>query len=42
MMALDDVVKTTTTGPRVSEACDRTTRFINILNYTYIPILHAI
>jgi hypothetical protein len=27
MMALDDVVKTTTTGPRVEEACDRTTRY---------------
>lgn len=29
MMALDDVVKTTTTGPRVEEACDRTIRWID-------------
>lgn len=29
MMALDDVVKTTTEGPRVEEACDRTIRWID-------------
>ena len=27
MMALDDVVKTTTVGPRVKEACQRTVRY---------------
>lgn len=27
MMALDDVVKTTTVGPRMEEACDRTLRY---------------
>ena len=27
-MALDDVVKTTTEGPRMSEACDRTLRLL--------------
>lgn len=26
MMALDDVVQTTTQGPRMKEACERTTR----------------
>ncbi len=26
MMALDDVIKTTTSGPRVEEAADRTVR----------------
>lgn len=30
MMALDDVVKTTTVGPRVAEACDRTIRLKDI------------
>jgi queuine tRNA-ribosyltransferase len=29
MMALDDVVKTTTEGPRVTEACERTIRWIS-------------
>ena len=29
MMALDDVVKTTTTGPRVEEARDRTIRWVD-------------
>lgn len=29
MMALDDVVKTTTVGPRMEEACDRTIRWID-------------
>ncbi len=29
MMALDDVVKTTTTGPRVAEACDRSIRWLD-------------
>eukprot|EP01017_Pseudomicrothorax_dubius_P031940 TRINITY_DN4130_c0_g1_i1.p1 TRINITY_DN4130_c0_g1~~TRINITY_DN4130_c0_g1_i1.p1 ORF type:complete len:435 (-),score=64.51 TRINITY_DN4130_c0_g1_i1:101-1405(-) len=29
VMALDDVVKTTTVGPRVEEACDRTIRWID-------------
>ncbi len=28
-MALDDVVKTTTVGPRMEEACDRTIRWID-------------
>jgi len=28
-MALDDVVKTTTEGPRMGEACDRTIRWID-------------
>ena len=28
MMALDDVVKTTTVGPRMEEACDRTLRYL--------------
>ena len=30
MMALDDVVKTTTQGPRMEEAQERTTRLIKI------------
>ena len=29
MMALDDVVQTTTQGPRMEEACDRTIRWID-------------
>lgn len=29
IMALDDVVKTTTVGPRMEEACDRTLRWID-------------
>jgi len=29
MMALDDVVSSTTTGPRVAEATDRTLRWID-------------
>lgn len=29
MMALDDVIKTTVTGPRVEEACHRTVRWID-------------
>jgi queuine tRNA-ribosyltransferase len=29
MMALDDVIKTTTEGPRMEEACDRTIRWID-------------
>ena len=29
MMALDDVVRTTTEGDRMSEACDRTIRWID-------------
>lgn len=29
MMALDDVVKTTTEGPRMREACERTIRWID-------------
>lgn len=29
MMALDDVVKTTTTGPRVEEACNRSIRWLD-------------
>lgn len=29
LMALDDVVKTTTEGPRMEEACDRTIRWID-------------
>ena len=29
MMALDDVIKTTTSGPRVEEACHRTVRWID-------------
>ena len=29
MMALDDVVQTTTVGPRMEEACDRTVRWID-------------
>ena len=29
MMALDDVVQTTTEGPRMKEACERTIRWID-------------
>lgn len=29
MMALDDVIKTTVSGPRVEEACHRTVRWID-------------
>jgi len=28
-MALDDVVRTTTVGPRMKEACDRTIRWLD-------------